>query len=517
MVKKEEEIKIPSSQSDDFPLCLIVEKKERGYQLMDTIVRDGEYNFKELEKEIYRLVCEAGTEITCQILEYKDQKIFEEVDKKKYKSQGFRTTTVKTQYGNVRYKRRVYLTRLEDGKKAYVYLLDKAIGMKTIGLISENLAEIIADTATEAPYRETADVVSNATGISISAQGAWNVMQRIGERINDEEACDVDRMNAEKCEGTKIIPVLFEEMDGVWIRQQGEHHEKKPKQEVKMATTYEGWDAGKEEQKRSTLVGKHVIAGIESSRTFHEKREADIRKRYDADEIGQRIVNGDGGSWIGEPNDPDAVIQLDPFHMHKEIRRLIADKEAGKEIERRLASKDIEGMLSYIRMYADSVATDDRSDNRTKNALELLKYLSNNKESLIPWKERGISIPEPPEGLLYKGMGVQENQNCTIITMRMKHRRMRWSENGGNNMAKALARKENKELHETIERYSDTLIFGGEIIEAIKVLSAAKSPKKDGKGDRYADIWNGHMPVLDAVMTGARKIFRGIASGEGVL
>ena len=135
---------------------------------MDTIVRDGEYNFKELEKEIYRLVCEAGTEITRQILEYKDQKIFEEVDKKKYKSQGFRTTTVKTQYGNVRYKRRVYLTRLEDGKKAYVYLLDKAIGMKTIGLISENLAEIIADTATEAPYRETSASVPRVPGTSCS-------------------------------------------------------------------------------------------------------------------------------------------------------------------------------------------------------------------------------------------------------------------------------------------------------------------------------------------------------------
>ena len=26
-------------------------------------------------------------------------------------------------------------------------------------------------------------------------------------------------------------------------------------------------------------------------------------------------------------------------------------------------------------------------------------------------------------------MGVQESQNCTVITMRMKHRRMRWSAN----------------------------------------------------------------------------------------
>ena len=484
---------------------------------MDTIVNDNEYTFKELKKKIFRMLCETGVEITRQILEAKDQEIFKKVDKKKYHSKGFRETSIKTQYGSVPYSRRVYAVQLEDGKKAFVYLLDKALGMKKIGLISENLAEIIADIATEAPYREAADAVGNTTGVSISAQGAWNVMQRIGERIEEEELSDVERMNEDQDVGRKGIPVLLEEMDGVWIRQQGEHHEKKPMQEVKVTVTYEGWDAEKEKQGRSTLVGKHVLAGIEDSRTFHEKREADIRKRYDADEIGQRVVNGDGGSWIGEPNDPDAIIQLDPFHVHKEIRRLIADKEAEKEIERLLAEKDIEGMLSYIRVYADSVAAGDGKDKRSQNAEELLKYLSNNKEALIPWRERGISIPEAPEGMIYKGMGVQENQNCTVITLRMKHRRMRWSKDGGNNMAKILARKENGELHETISRFSVKIAIGKAVEQAIEVLSAAKAPKKDGKGNPYEDRWDGHMPILDAAMTGARKVFRKIASGEGAV
>ena len=300
-------------------------------------------------------------------------------------------------------------------------------------------------------------------------------------------------------------------MDGVWIRQQGEHHEKKPMQEVKVATTYEGWDAECEKKNRSTLVEKHIIAGIEGCKLFHEKREADIRKRYDADEIEQRIVNGDGGSWIGEPNDPEAIIQLDPFHVHKEIRKLIADKKAVSEIEILLSAKDIDGMLSYIEIYADSVASSDEKDNKTKNALKLLQYLKNNKEALIPWQERGLPIPQAPEGLLYKAMGVQENQNCTVITLRMKHRRMRWSSAGGNNMAKILARKENKELHDTISRYSDTLLFKNEIIEVIEILSAAKAPKKDGKGDPYKDRWNVHMPILDATLTEARKYFRRIS------
>ena len=29
-------------------------------------------------------------------------------------------------------------------------------------------------------------------------------------------------------------------------------------------------------------------------------------------------------------------------------------------------------------------------------------------------------LAEAPDGIVYKNMGVQENQNCTLITLRMK-------------------------------------------------------------------------------------------------
>lgn len=124
---------------------------------------------------------------------------------------------------------------------------------------------------------------------------------------------------------------------------------------------------------------------------------------------------------------------------------------------------------------------------KSKKARELYQYLSNNKEGLLPYQKRGIIIPEPPEGIIYKGMGTQENQNCTVITLRMKHRRMRWSVRGADNLAKALYRKENRELVETLDRYTDGLIFTMQMQEIVESLSAAKVPKKDGKGNKYAD------------------------------
>ena len=270
---------------------------------------------------------------------------------------------------------------------------------------------------------------------------------------------------------------------------------------------YEGWDAEKEKQGRSSLVGKTMLAGMEKSKKFHEK-EACICKKYDADEIGQRILNGDGGSWIYEPYDPEAIFQLDRYHVYQEITGKIRDKKAQREIRELFDTGKPEEMLEYIQIYATSVESPDEKDKSSQKAWELYQYLERNREGLLPYDKRGIKIAAPPEGILYKRMGVQENQNCTVITLRMKNRRMRWSVNGANNLAKILYQKENKELIETIERYTDGLVFTMQMQEIVETLSAAKAPKKDGKGNPYVDVVNVHMPLLEAIQTASRKAFK---------
>ena len=254
--------------------------------MMKTIVEEKPISFKELEQKIFSYVCELGREITTAMLEAYDKELAEGRDKKNYRDKGIRTTTIKTVYGEVSYGRHVYQTKLEDGKKACVYLLDEAMKMEKIGLISTNLAEKLAMTVTEAPYRVTAETISSTCGQSISAGGVWNVMQRLGERISEEEEHAVKQMHADQSEGKKEIPVLFEEMDGVWLSMQDEQHKKMKKQEMKVFTMYEGWDAEKEKQGRSSLVGKTMLAGMEKSKKFHEKREACVlltQKRNEKD------------------------------------------------------------------------------------------------------------------------------------------------------------------------------------------------------------------------------------------
>lgn len=61
------------------------------------------------------------------------------------------------------------------------------------------------------------------------------------------------------------------------------------------------------------------------------------------------------------------------------------------------------------------------------------------------------------------------------------------------------------ELLETVNRYNEALIFKENIQEYIEILSAAKAPLKDGKGNAYVDVINMHVPMRDAVCTAGRK------------
>ena len=375
---------------------------------MKSIVEENLVSFKTLEQKVFAYVCELGRMITQVILETYDDELAKERDTKVYRDKGKRKTSIKTVYGEVEYRRRVYRRESEEGEVAYIYLLDQAMQMEKIGLISTNLAQKIALTVTESPYRVSADVISGTCGQIISHGGVWNLIQQLGERISKEEEYAVQQMEAEQTEGKKAVGILFEEMDGVWLRMQDSRHKKAPKQEMKVFTMYEGWEA--DSPKRSRLVNKTMLAGMEKSGLFHQKREALIEKIYDTDEIGQRILNGDGGSWIKEPYDPETIYQLDRLHIYKEIKKKIRDGAAQEQIREMLEKKKVDEMLEYILIYADSIESEDVKDKWSEKARELYRYLQNNKEGLLPYQERGIELPEAGEGIIYKNMGVQENQ-----------------------------------------------------------------------------------------------------------
>ena len=91
---------------------------------------------------------------------------------------------------------------------------------------------------------------------------------------------------------------------------------------------------GKKEGKPEYPGGKDNAGRDGEKRRVSRKKGILWPKKYNADEIGQRILNEDGGNWIKEPYDPDNIFQLDRYHICQEILRKISHKEAQKEIRR---------------------------------------------------------------------------------------------------------------------------------------------------------------------------------------
>lgn len=468
--------------------------------MMKSMITENGVSFKELEKNIYAWVCEIGRQFTCEFLERYDRMLMERRDKKKYRHKGMRQTTIKTVYGEVTYHRAVYEIIEEDGFKHYVYLLDETLQLENVGLISTNMAELLVKGITELSYRECAEKVSEMTGQAISAMGVWNVIQALGEKVCEEERELVEEHKKGHIQGEKEVPVLFEETDGVYVRLQGEDRKKsrQGRAEIKVGIAYDGWKCtGKG---RYEIPDKVVVAGFEGAKEFQEYREAAIAKEYNLDEVNERILNADGAAWTKKVKDKSTCFQLDPFHRNKAVREKIHNPKAVRDIMELLEEEKIEELFAYLEIYRDSLG----DDRETKDAEELIRYYRNNEEGLVSYQSKGLRLPEHPEGLEYKNMGTMENHVWSVIARRMKHNHTSWSRRGGNHLAKILAKKCSGKLYEVTEKIKRP-VFEEEKVEELygEILTAAKAPKKDGKGYEYPAI--GHMLGLEGPVRGDRK------------
>lgn len=441
------------------------------------MLNENGLTFKDFEAKTFEMICRLGQEYTREFLERYDNYLMENRDKKAYRNKGKRKTTVKTVYGEVEYERRIYQINREDGLSEFVFLLDEQLEISGVGLISMNMAEQMVSSITEMSYRETAERITEMTGQRISAMGVWNVIQALGDKVCEEERELVKAHKSGQVKGDKEAPVLFEETDGVYVRLQ---REKQSKGEIKVGIAYDGWE--KKGKDRYALDGKVVVAGFSNSKDFQEYREAAIAQTYNLDETEIRIMNADGAEWVKNICDAETIFQLDPFHRNKAVKENIPYPKAVNAIHEMLNKQDLDGVLEYLETYKNSLDEDEEIEKADK----LITYFRNNREGLIPYKEKGLNLPENKQGLEYRNMGTMENHIWSVIARRMKHNHSSWSIKGGNNLAKILAKKCSGKLNEVVTKLKMP-VFEPSIVQKIEsdILMAGQVKGKTGKGYEY--------------------------------
>jgi len=465
---------------------------------MNMILHENTIDFNSLERKIYEYGCSVACDILKDCFQKLDTMLMKSRDKAIYRHKGHRKTCIKTLMGEVEFSRAVYeVTGDENGKK-FIYLLDETLNFDTIGLISTNLAEKIVENACITSFKNTAKNISTLTGQKISHTGAWNVTQRLGEKVAEQEKAMVNLYKSNKLHGCKEVKLLFEESDGVVVKLQGKDRKAKGKNvEMKVAISYEGWK--KVGHDRFELDCKNAVCGIDTTTDFMNKKEAHIASIYNVDEIEMRIFNSDGAKWIKNLHADDTVqFQLDPFHVRQAVIRKVIDKNARTQINKFLDELKIDEMLDYI----DAVANSIDDEKQEKKLRELHGYFIENKNGLIPYAKRGLKLPRVADGLVCRGMGACEHNVDLIVARRMKHHGASWSIAGANNLGKLLALKTSKTLTDTIKKLSQIILPESMTTDIIEILSSAKAPKKDGHGNEFK---NCSRPFVNASMTSGRK------------
>jgi len=437
-------------------------------------------DFSDLAKAAFEYSLAFGRELVRRIVEERDAELRAERDTARYVNKGKRKTCLKTLLGDVEFERTVYVDKSVPEGQHCVFLLDEDLGIDTVGLVSPDACEAIANAICETTYRGAAQMLSETTGLTLSPQGVWDVVQKLGAYRGEQLERLGELAKAKKSEGCIETKVLYEEDDGVWLPLQGNDRKKYgPSKEMKVGIAYDGvlWSGGKNGKARRELHNKVAYTSFDSVAEYRKRKEGLVASRFNVKGIELRIRNGDGAGWVQAFENADMNV-LDVFHRNKALLTHVQHDGLRKLLMKQLYGKNIPMLLACIEAMINS-----EEDPKVQEHYRTLQtYYESNVDGLLSAYDRGVKIPDTSEpGVIHHArLGSMESNVFTLVGNRMKGRRACWSVRGATNLANLLC------LYHTTGfsgMFTDFALPAAETAAADwGPLSASKIPLKAGKG-----------------------------------
>ena len=223
-------------------------------------------------------------------------------------------------------------------------------------------------------FRETAKSISEYTGLDITHQTVWNMVQKLGEKV-------VTLSTEPAGAGSVESKILYEEADGDWLNLQGNDRRKYGKsKEMKISIAYDGviHQPQKVGKIRRELDNKVAYASFEPAAAFRKHKENVIASVYNTDEIELRVKNGDDANRIRKDSTCECICVLDKFHRNKKITECISDKNIAENLRNLLLENRFDELLECIKAYINS----SEDEHERAKLDELYRYYSENKEAL---------------------------------------------------------------------------------------------------------------------------------------
>ncbi len=191
--------------------------------------------------------------------------------------------------GEITYRRHVYLVEGDSVPSTSIYLPDRSMGLDTVGLFSDTVCMIVAEAACAVSYRTAATTLKDLTGLDISHESVWRIVQTAGNWEQARVEGLADAAKAECDAGTYETPVLYEEMDGVYLALHGkDRQENGPSKEMKVAIAYSG--VYEDASGRRTLANKVSYASFEQAKDFRSHAEGVVADFYAVEQVKRRTL-----------------------------------------------------------------------------------------------------------------------------------------------------------------------------------------------------------------------------------
>ena len=379
---------------------------------------------------------------------------------------GWRARTLVTRLGEVRVRRRLY--RGPDGTAHF--LLDEHLGWPPGQAATPAFAALVVDWATDLPFRTAARRVAAATAGAVSGGTAWRLLQQVAQRVTAHEAAAHATWARTAAlpppVGARVVPVLYLEADGVWVKTQREPAHRTG-YELKCASVYEGWrwQAGPtpgHPRPHYRLRGKrvychgHAQADARAPVPFWEAVSLAASRTYDLSRIPLVVVGGDGANWLDTALEgfPQAVRQRDGFHLARDAARGWGP-EAGATLYQAVRAGDRATAAPLLALPAPppvarlppppaaplpaTGAPGGRrpappwSVDQRRRARATLAGQVATPDAATDWRLQVPPACVPPDA---RGLGTMEGTNAHLLAKRMKHKGMAWRAAGARAMAK---------------------------------------------------------------------------------
>ena len=468
---------------------------------MDQLRSQLGFSLLELETALFEYMARQFAGLMAWALERIDDWLSNERDSRRFRMRDKEPRTLQTLFGvDITFRRRRYVDR-ETGKT--VYLLDEVLQLPSHRQVSPALASWALGQAVLAnSYRGAARSLEALYGHQVvSHESVRQVVLAAGEGLEKEQA-----KRLEWPAGTRKVPVLFLEVDGLIVPLQREGGQRRV--EEKLLTVHEGWAP------RHPASGEYVLVNKRHFRTqardFWELASRFVYSLYDVDENTVVVINGDRAEWVrqGVKYFPKAIYQVDTFHLMRELREIFGH---GSPVVQELAEareEDVTG-AAFMAKLAEACAklTDPKKRQRCRALLEDLKDMP---EAVVDYRLRLRAQGIPTEGL--RGVGAAESQVDTFAD-RVKHRGRSWSRRGLAAMMEVLCWRNTQRLDEVMKRVEAFLVRTQVSLEGLKRQTKQVLQCVVNEG---VEVLRAHVPITDAGRTrsgGLSHLMHRIISG----